>query len=111
MRDPCPVGMRGIVPSLNTPFTADDAIDLDGVRRFVDRTVASGAAGMLLLAVAGEGQSLTRREVRAIAETAVAQNARRVPVIVSVTATDAAERRWRAGLAAAIGADAGRWRR
>src|SRR6185437_16064892 len=99
MRDPCPVGMRGIVPSLNTPFAADDAVDLDGVRRLVDWTVASGAAGMLLLAVAGEGQSLTRSEFRAIAETAVAQNARRVPVIVSVTAADPAERRWRAGLA------------
>jgi dihydrodipicolinate synthase/N-acetylneuraminate lyase len=106
MRDPCPVGMRGIVPSLNTPFTADGAVDLDGVRRLVNWTVASGAAGMLLLAVAGEGQSLTRGEFRAIAETAVAQNARRVPVIVSVTAADPAERRWRAGLAAAIGADA-----
>jgi hypothetical protein len=32
MQDPYPVGRRGIVPSLNTPFTADDAVDIDSVR-------------------------------------------------------------------------------
>lgn len=105
MEDPCPIGMRGIVPSLNTPFTADDTIDLDGVRRLVDWTVASGAAGMLVLAVAGEGQSLTRKEFHAVAETVVGQNAKRLPVIVSVTAADPAERKFRARLAAELGAD------
>ena len=103
--DPCPVGLRGIVPSLNTPFTADDAVDLASLCRLVDWTVASGAAGMLILAVAGEGQSLTRDEFGAVAETVVARTARRIPVIVSVTATTAAERLWRARQAAAIGAD------
>jgi hypothetical protein len=55
MQDPCPVGLRGIVPSLNTPFTADDAVDLASVRRLVDWTVEAGSVGMLILAVAGEG--------------------------------------------------------
>ncbi len=105
MEDPCPVGIRGIVPSLNTPFTADDAVDLDSVRRLVDWTVASGAAGMLALAVAGEGQSLDRGEFHAIAETIVAQNAGRIPIILSVTAAERAERLWRARVAAEIGAD------
>jgi dihydrodipicolinate synthase/N-acetylneuraminate lyase len=106
MADPCPVGIRGIVPSLNTPFTADDAVDLDSIRRLVDWTVESGSAGMLVLAVAGEGQSLTRPEFHAVAETIVAHNAKRIPVIVSVTAAEPAERRWRARLAGKIGADA-----
>jgi len=105
MEDPCPVGIRGIVPSLNTPFTADDAVDLDSVRRLVDWTVASGAAGMLALAVAGEGQSLDRGEFHAIAETIAAQNAKRIPIILSVTAAERAERLWRARVAAEIGAD------
>src|SRR5260221_13627543 len=81
--DPCPVGIRGIVPSLNTPFTADDAVDLDSVRRLVDWTVASGAAGMLVLAVAREGQSPDRDEFRALAEAIAAQNAGRIPIILS----------------------------
>jgi dihydrodipicolinate synthase/N-acetylneuraminate lyase len=105
MEDPCPIGMRGIVPSLNTPFTADDTVDLGGVRRLVDWTVASGAAGMLVLAVAGEGQSLTPEEFRAVAETVVDQNRKRIPVIVSVTAPDPAARKFRAHLAAEIGAE------
>src|SRR5260221_4300010 len=60
---------------------------------------------MLILAVAGEGQSLARAEFRAVAETVVERNAGRIPVILSVTSADPAERRWRAGLAREIGAD------
>src|SRR6266702_2405036 len=105
MRDPCPVGLRGIVPSLNTPFTADDAVDLDSVRRLVDWTVKAGSAGMLILAVAGEGQSLAREEFRAVAETVVDHNAGRIPVILSVTSTARAERIWRARLARELGVE------
>jgi hypothetical protein len=60
MQDPCPVGLRGIVPSLNRPFTEDDAADIDHVRRLLDWTVEAGSAGMLILAVAGEGPGLRR---------------------------------------------------
>src|SRR5260221_3472321 len=60
---------------------------------------------MLILAVAGEGQSLVRTEFRAVAETVVERNAGRIPVILSVTSADPAERKWRAGLAREIGAD------
>ena len=85
MQDPCPVGLRGIVPSLNRPFTEDDAADIDHVRRLLDWTVEAGSAGMLILAVAGEGQSLAREEFRAFAATVVDHNAGRIPVILSVT--------------------------
>jgi 4-hydroxy-tetrahydrodipicolinate synthase len=105
MEDPCSVGLRGIVPSLNTPFTAEDAVDLDSVRRLVDWTVEAGAAGMLILAVAGEGQSLAHAEFRAVAETVVDRNAGRIPVILSVTSADPAERKWRARLAREIGVE------
>ena len=47
MSDPCPVGLRGIVPSLNTPFTDADEIDEDGLRREVDHVVAAGCVGIL----------------------------------------------------------------
>src|SRR5260370_148267 len=103
--DTWPVGLRGIVPSLNTPFTADDAVDLASVRRLVDWTVEAGSAGMLILAVAGEGQSLARAEFRAVAETVVERNAGRIPVILSVTSAEPAERIWRARLAREIGVE------
>ncbi len=86
MSDPCPVAMRGIVPSLNTPFTADDSIDEAGLRREVDHVVAAGCAGILALAVASESASLTPAEIDRVAAIIVEQAAGRIPVVLSVTA-------------------------
>lgn len=89
--DPCPVGMRGIIPSLNTPFDSDDGIDAPGVARLTERSIASGAVGLLIVAVAGEQASLSRAEKETVARIVVEVTARRVPVIVSVTSADVAE--------------------
>ena len=104
-KDACAVALRGIVPSLNTPFTADDRIDVDGLAGEVDHIVAAGCAGMLVLAVAGESASLSAEEADLVATTTIARAAGRCPVIVSVTAADQAERCRRAARAAALGAD------
>ncbi len=50
--------ISGIVPSLNTPFHADGALDPAGLERGVEHVVAAGCAGILALALAGEGLSL-----------------------------------------------------
>jgi 4-hydroxy-tetrahydrodipicolinate synthase len=105
MNDPCPVAMRGIVPSLNTPFTADDRIDEAGVARLVDATVGAGAAGMLILAVAGEQGSLSAAEKEQVGRIIIARTARRIPVVMSVTAPEVATSRDLAVVARAIGAD------
>lgn len=105
MNDPCPVALRGIVPSLNTPFLADNTIDIAGLRHLVDRTIEAGCAGMLLLAVAGEGPSLIDREWQLVLETVLERNAGRLPLIVSVTAQDQAARLARAKLVAGLGGD------
>ncbi len=105
MNDSCPVGLRGIVPSLNTPFLTDGAIDVASLRRLVDHVYESGCAGMLLLAVAGEGQSLNENEWRLAAETVLDRNAGRLPLIVSVTADEQARRLRRATLARQLGVD------
>ena len=97
--------MRGIVPSLNTPFDAAGSVDLAGVRRLVDHCVDSNCAGFLCLAVASEASSLTAEEIRAVAETAVTHAAGRIAVIVSVSEETQAGRLARARHAAAIGAD------
>ena len=60
--DPCPVAMRGIVPSLNTPFDAGGNIDEAAVARLTERSIASGAVGLLIVAVAGEQAGLSRAE-------------------------------------------------
>ncbi|MGI9391178.1 MAG: dihydrodipicolinate synthase family protein [Boseongicola sp.] len=80
--------MKGIVPSLNTPFDADNAIDHCSLRRLVNHTVEAGCGGMLALAVAGEYPTLTQDEKTAVIETVAETNALRIPLIVSVTAAD-----------------------
>jgi 4-hydroxy-tetrahydrodipicolinate synthase len=105
MNDPCPVAMRGIVPSLNTPFTADDRIDAAGVARLVDATVTAGAAGMLILAVAGEQGSLSAAEKEQVGRIIVERTQHRIPVVMSVTAPEVATSRDLAAVARAIGAD------
>jgi 4-hydroxy-tetrahydrodipicolinate synthase len=105
MTDPCAVGMRGIVPSLNTPFTDDDRIDETGLRREVDHVIEAGCVGILALAVAGETPSLTPEEADRAAAIIVEQAAGRAPVILGVTADDQDERLRRARQARAGGAD------
>ena len=42
------MGLRGIVPSLNNPFTAGGAIDADSLARLVETIVTAGFAGLLV---------------------------------------------------------------
>ncbi|MSP88141.1 MAG: dihydrodipicolinate synthase family protein [Alphaproteobacteria bacterium] len=85
--------LRGIVPSLNTPFLPDGRIDIGGLGRLVDHTVAAGCAGMLILAVASEMATLSLNERRCAAKAIVERNAGRIPIVLSVTADDPAMRR------------------
>ncbi|MHA1564303.1 MAG: dihydrodipicolinate synthase family protein [Alphaproteobacteria bacterium] len=105
MNDPCPVALRGIVPSLNTPLSSDGSIDTASLGRLVDLTADSGCAGMLILAVAGEGQNFSEPEWQQVAETVIGHNAGRLPLIVSVTADNQATRLARAKLSRDLGAD------
>ena len=54
--------MKGIVPSLNTPFSKKGSLDHNSLAKLVEHTIKSGCNGMLGLAVAGEGQSLSFEE-------------------------------------------------
>jgi len=82
--------MRGIVPSLNTPFMQDGTVDYASLRRLINHTVDAGCGGMLGLAVAGEHATLSLAEKAQFIETASETNAQRIPFIVSVTAVDLA---------------------
>lgn len=80
--------MKGIVPSLNTPFDQDGAVDHESLRRLVNHTVDAGCGGMLGLAVAGEHLTLTQAEKAQFVETVTETNAQRIPFVVSVTSPD-----------------------
>ncbi|MBI2424734.1 MAG: dihydrodipicolinate synthase family protein [Candidatus Hydrogenedentes bacterium] len=79
---------RGIITVLNTPFTTENAIDLDGVTRHVAYALEAGVAGFLVPALAGEVFELSLTERRDIVAS-VAQSVRgRVPIIVGTAARD-----------------------
>lgn len=80
--------MKGIVPSLNTPFDIDGALDHASLRHLVSHTVNAGCGGMLGLAVAGEHVALSLAEKTAFIETVTDANSGRIPFIVSATAPD-----------------------
>jgi len=81
-------GLRGIVPSLNTPFTTDGAVDEPSVVRLVDHCAAAGCAGMLGLAVAGEVAALTLAERERLGALLGETAAGRLALIVGVSAPD-----------------------
>ena len=81
--------MRGIIPSLNTPFTQDGALDIPSLRKLVQHTVDSGCAGMLGLAVAGEYETLSYKEKRTFIEVVSNENNGKLPLIISVTSANA----------------------
>jgi dihydrodipicolinate synthase/N-acetylneuraminate lyase len=97
---------RGIMPSMNTPFLADDTIDVDGIRRSVDAVKHAGVSGMLVLAVAGETDSLAMDEKRLVAKTFVDQAAGELPVIVGCSSTYQRDRLALAAMARELGAPA-----
>jgi len=97
--------MKGIVPSLNTPFDRHGAVDHAALARLVDHTVDAGCGGMLGLAVAGEQATLTPAEKARYFDCVVGANAGRIPFIASVTAPDPADSVALARVAASAGAD------
>ena len=77
--------MKGIVPSLNTPFSKKGNLDQNSLIKLVEHTIKSGCNGMLGLAVAGEGKSLSFEEKIEFIEIVKHTNKKRIPFIVSIS--------------------------
>ena len=83
--------LRGIVTVLNTPFTADDRVDADGLAAHVRYAVEAGVAGFLVPAMASEVGKLSRDERRLILRTAVGAASGR-PIVGGASAPEQADR-------------------
>ena len=77
--------MKGIVPSLNTPFSKKGSLDHNSLAKLVEHTIKSGCNGMLGLAIAGENQSLSYEEKIDFIEIVKHINKKRIPFIVSIS--------------------------
>ena len=97
--------MRGIIPSLHTPFCSDNKVDILSFQKLIDHTIVSGCAGMLVGAVAGENASLSVDEKEVIINACVQHNNNRLPIIVSCSADNQYDRITLSRAAKVAGAD------
>ena len=73
--------LHGIIPPLVTPFTDDEEIDADALRREVRYMLDAGVHGLTVTGSTGEGQTLTLDESCRIAQVAIAETHGAVPVV------------------------------
>jgi dihydrodipicolinate synthase/N-acetylneuraminate lyase len=97
---------RGVYPILPTPFHPDGGLDEASLRSCVRYTLDAGAHGVVSPVISSEAVTLTNAEHTRVAEVVVESVAGRVPVIVGVSAVNAATSLHFARHAASIGADA-----
>jgi len=77
---------RGMFPALCTPFTIDDAVDLEAQRRVVRFALDGGAHGLVAFGLAGEVLKLRADERKALTDVILEEADGRVPVFVGAGA-------------------------
>ncbi len=77
--------ITGIFNILATPFNADQAIDVESLRRLVEFQIDKGVYGLTILGVLGEAAKLTVDERRLVMETVMATVNGRIPVVVGTS--------------------------
>lgn len=103
---PLPRPLRGIIPPLITPLLGPDELDCSGLEQLIEHVLSGGVNGLFILGTSGEGPSLGYGLRRELVTRVCAQVAGRVPVLVGITDTAAAELLRMARHAADAGADA-----
>ncbi len=101
-----PEAIRGIVPPMTTPFSADGAIDDDAFRTEARFLLAAGVHGLAVAGSTGEGHALSTDEVCRLTEVAVEEADGRVPVIAGIIVDSTAQAIERGAAAAEAGAAA-----
>lgn len=90
--NPLQSALCGIVTVLNTPFRADDAVDLDSLAANVRLALDAEVSGFLIPALASEAGKLSRQERLDMVRAVVQAVEGRVPVIGGASAAAQAER-------------------
>ena len=98
--------IRGIIPALITPFTADERVDEAAFRKVVNAMIDHGVHGLFPVGTGGEFSTLTSEEKKRLMEVTVEETAGRVFVMPNVGAITTAESVALARHAEAVGCDA-----
>jgi dihydrodipicolinate synthase/N-acetylneuraminate lyase len=83
-----PYPLFGIVTVLNTPFTEDDQVDLQALKKHVRYAIDAGVAGILVPAMAAEVYKLSVKERLAMVNAVLEEADGRVPVIAGAGESD-----------------------
>lgn len=78
------VNWRGVFPAVTTQFRDDQSLNLAGTAAHLDRLLAAGVHGLIMLGTVGENCSLEYPEKLDVLRIAVTQAAGRVPVLAGV---------------------------
>lgn len=101
-----PMKIQGSIPAILTPMHDDGSLDLPAFRRLIDWHIAEGSDGIVVVGTTGESPTVSFDEHCRLIETAVAQVAKRVPVIAGTGANSTSEAIELAEFARKAGADA-----
>jgi len=70
--------------ALVTPFTADNKVDVAALERIVNFNIDGGIDYLVVLGTTGESVTLSKKEKQLVAETGVAANNNRLPLVLGV---------------------------
>lgn len=96
----------GIFPPVVSPFTADEELDLDALRREVDINVSHGVTGVCVGGSTGEGHALDAQDIGKLVQAAQDAANGRIPVMAGIITTSTREAVKRGKAAADAGAQA-----
>lgn len=97
--------LKGIIVPIVTPMNEDESINLDELRRQVDRQIEAGIHGIFPFGTNGEGYILTGEEKKLVLETVIDQVAGHVPVYAGTGCISTKETIEQCKMAEAAGAD------
>ena len=75
-------GLKGSITAMVTPFKEDGSVHLDALEELLERQIAAGTDGILVLGTTGEYSTMTHEEDASVVERAIRVVNGRVPVIV-----------------------------
>jgi 4-hydroxy-tetrahydrodipicolinate synthase len=99
--------VEGSWPALVTPFTDNDEVNLDELRRLVGFHVENNSTGILLMGSTGEAIMVTSNERNKIIDAVIDEANNKIPVMVGVAAITTKQTIANALYAKEAGADAG----
>lgn len=98
--------IQGSIPAIVTPMLEDGALDLPGLKRFLDWHIEEGTDALVVVGTTGESPTVNFNEHCTLIETTVRHVAGRIPVIAGTGANSTSEAIELAKFAGMVGVDA-----